>query len=945
MLVVKSNQLLYLEKRILLISLFLFLNFVYSQELPPIQNYLPSDYQAENQNWAISQSQEGLIYVANSKGLLEFDGSVWTLYPSPNETIMRSVKVIDDKVYTGSYMEFGFWEKNQIGILTYHSLSEQIKTSLIEDEEFWTILHIDDWIVFHSLKKIYIYSTTDKSFKTINSRDVITKMFKVENRIFYQKLNEGIFKIEKGNEVIVTNDELFRKNEIINIFHHENGLLILTRDHSFYLLEDGLVKKWETQSEELLSQLSVYSAIQLNNGGFAIGTISNGLVYLNKNGELVHQIDQNNGLLNNTVLSLFEDLDHTIWLGLDNGISFINMDSPFMVFKDRSGLLGSVYASAIADGNLYLGTNQGLFYKKFGSNDEFKIIEGTEGQVWCLTNIGNSLFCGHHTGTYIVESNMVKKISNIPGAWTIKKLKDNNDLLLQGNYDGLYVLQRLNNIWTLKNKIEGFNNSSRYLEMKGSKILVNHEYKGLFKVTVDSNLTKAKEIVLDTSYKGANSSLVNFNDNILYAYQDGILKYNQEEDKFIKDSVLSKAYSKDEYVCGKMIFLEKDNELWLFTKSNLVYFSQGSLSSSPKINKIPLSYEERNEAIEYENILKLEKGKYLLGSNSGYFLIDIDEFKAKDFKVSLRKIINRVHHKKLIDNQFLDATVTGNFRHKENNFEFQFYTPKYNKFIKPVFQYQLTGLYDEWSNWSEQSSARFENLPPGNFTFNVKAKIGNNFSSNIASYNFNIDKPWYATDVMLILYGLGVILFSIFMHHVYKHYYQKEQQKLIEKNKRELELVRIQNEKEIIRIKNEKLQLDYKTKSKELAASTMSIVKKNETLAEIKERLISSSENKAVKEVLKIIDYSLNHVDNWEFFKEAFENADSEFFKHIKELHPNLSPNDLKLCAYLRLNLSSKEIAPMFNISARSVEIKRYRLRKKMDLSSDENLTNYILSL
>ena len=67
-------------------------------------------------------------------------------------------------------------------------------------------------------------------------------------------------------------------------------------------------------------------------------------------------------------------------------------------------------------------------------------------------------------------------------------------------------------------------------------------------------------------------------------------------------------------------------------------------------------------------------------------------------------------------------------------------------------------------------------------------------------------------------------------------------------------------------------------------------------------------------------------------FKEAFNNADKDFIKKLKSIHPNLTPNDLRLCAYLRLNLSSKEIAPLLNISPRSVEVKRYRLRKKMEL-------------
>ena len=168
---------------------------------------------------------------------------------------------------------------------------------------------------------------------------------------------------------------------------------------------------------------------------------------------------------------------------------------------------------------------------------------------------------------------------------------------------------------------------------------------------------------------------------------------------------------------------------------------------------------------------------------------------------------------------------------------------------------------------------------------------------------------------------------------------------MINRNKKELNLTRVQNEKEIIRIKNEQLRAEFKGKSKELAVSTMSIIKKNELLASIKDKLDVIKDENPVKSVIKVIDESLNKNDDWEFFKEAFNNADSEFLKKVKELHPTLSPNDLKLCAYLRLNLSTKEIAKLLNITSRSVEIKRYRLRKKLNLQHEENLVSYILDL
>ena len=155
----------------------------------------------------------------------------------------------------------------------------------------------------------------------------------------------------------------------------------------------------------------------------------------------------------------------------------------------------------------------------------------------------------------------------------------------------------------------------------------------------------------------------------------------------------------------------------------------------------------------------------------------------------------------------------------------------------------------------------------------------------------------------------------------------------------------LEAEQEIIKLKNERLEQDMANKNRELAVSTMSLIKKNEFLTTIKEQLKNAPETSKVKTVIKTIDKDISEEDNWKFFKKAFSNADKDFFKKIKSKHPDLTSNDLKLCAYLRLNLSSKEIAPLLNISVKSVEIKRYRLRKKMDLDRNTNLTEYILAL
>ena len=914
----------------------------FAQELPPIQNFAPTDYKGENQNWDISQSSSGLIYVANNKGLLAYNGARWNLYPSPNESILRSVHAVDDRVYSGSYMEFGYWQRDSLNTLKYTSLSENINVPLVEDEEFWNIRQLENLMIFQSKKRIYILDILNGTVNVIESQSTIPKIFRVGETIYFQRIGEGIFKFEYGKDTLVNDSEISRNEEIITIFSTKDGLRFLTQNKGFYDLAEETLAKSEITSNQFLSTLSFYDGIRLKDGRLVLGTISNGVIWLDRDGEVQSQINQDNGLPNNTVLSLYEDRDSNIWLGLDNGISFINTLSPYKVFNDNKGILGSVYTSAIHRNKLYLGTNQGLFYKTLNTNDDFKFIAGTQGQVWNLKIIDETLFCAHHTGTFIVNDTKVVKIANIPGTWDVSKLHENPKLLLQGNYNGLYVLEKSNGIWKLRNKIQGFNKSSRYFETLGNTIFVNHEYNGVFKLEVDDTFYKIEEFEEDTSMKGANSGIINYHGEILYAYKNGIFKYNLSDTRFERDSLFSTMYDDNDYQSGKMVFNEKKNKLWVFTKSGISFLSYEKLTNMPRINKVPLTNDMRKGIHGYEDILSLDENDCLIGTTSGYITVKINKLQIDDFNLFFDQIVVENDRD---DKIVVDTTVEGDFNTTENSFQCSFYVPKYNTLLKTEYQYQLLGESGDWSNWSEQSSAIFKNLPHGSYTFNVKAKIGGKTSINTATYNFKIAKPWYLSNVMLILYLLGLILFSLMMHIIYRRYYKRQREKLIDISKQELVLAQVKNEKEIIRIKNNQLNTDFKVKSKELAASTMNIIKKNELLTSIKEELSKVKNQESVKGVIQTIDNSLKQGDEWELFQEAFNNADSEFLKKVKELHPSVSPNDLKLCAYLRLNLSSKEIAQLLRISPRSVEIKRYRLRKKLSLNREDNLVNYILAL
>ncbi|MEM1339936.1 MAG: triple tyrosine motif-containing protein [Bacteroidota bacterium] len=916
-----------------------------AQELPPIQNFSPSDYGGENQNWAISQSGKKLIYVANNKGLLEYNGAKWTLFPSPNETIIRSVTVVGDRIYTGCYKEFGYWIKNEWGTLNYFSLSGKIKEDVLEDEEFWNIVNAEGHILFQSKKRIYIYDLKNETVNIIPAETSLPRIFNIDQTIYFQKINQGLFKIELGEAVVFNEAEPLLSDEVITISKHNDDLLLLTRNSGFYKIVAGALVKWNTDAEDLLLGNSCYSALQLADKSLAIGTIANGVLLLDENGNLRHHIDQINGLRNNTVLSLFEDVDRNLWLGLDNGVSYINLNSPFRVYEDNRGVIGSVYTAVKWGDRLYLGTNQGLFHKKIEGDAQFALIEGTQGQVWYLDSIDGTLFCGHHSGTFVISEDQAQKIATVPGTWKIAKMRSPTPTLLQGNYEGLFVIENKKGSWSVRNKIKGFDYSSRYFEVLDNEIFVNHEYKGVFKVTVDDLFTEALAVQLDSLTPGFNSGIITFQDELLYAHKSGIMKYNSEKKKFEKDSILSQVYAKSGYVSGKMI-VDSEANLWLFSKENISKISQGKLANTLIIRDIHFKEDIRNSIVGYESISTLEDGKLLLGTSMGYSILNLNRLAEEEFTVQIGAVYQSSKNQSQDATPWINKNLPGEFESNNNNLGISYYTANYDWHTQPNYQFQLSDIYPNWSDWSDEASVTFENLPYGDYTFSVRSKLGNKVSANVATYVFAINRPWHFSNTAIALYIFLGIVGTFLIHYANRTYYKKRQQKLVEENEREMELAKAHNEREIVKIKNEQLQKEFRSKSNELAASTLSIIRKNELLTKVKEELLSNGKSKDfVNPIIRIIDNNLNKSDDWELFKEAFNNADRKFLKKLKKAHPNLSPNDIRLCAYLRLNLSSKEIAPLLNISARSVEIKRYRLRKKMDLSHDDNLVNYILKL
>ncbi len=919
------------------ILIFFAYQYAYSQytENLPIHSFLPNEYRGENQNWAISEDENNFIYFANNGGLISYNGSSWNRNEAPTQSIIRSVLCYDKKVFVGGQGELGFWKQEDNELTGYQSLNTLLENEIDINEQFWNIHQVGGLIVFTSSKGIYIYNINENKIVFAKPESSILKSFLVNGFVFVQLEDYSIWKYENRSftKSSFSENVSFLVSEILEI---ENNIVLFSRNKGIFEVEANQLKEWRNIRFASIFD-GIYCVQALSNNRIALGTISDGLILMSLKGEVITQFNKFNGLSNNTVLSIYEDKFENLWVGSDYGINLINLNSPIKVYRNIHGVLGTVYSSIVYENDLYLGTNQGLFKKKYKSNDEFELIKNSKGQVWSLKQIDGLLFCGHDTGTYIYSNGKLNKISGELGTWDFVPLSPN--LILQGNYQGLHILEKGSSGWKYSHKVKGFDISSKFISFFEDNIWVSNEQLGVFKLKLDDkfrNVLHQKRYTSPMIETGIHSSLIVFDNTVLYANNQKVYEYKPQVDSFVMSEKKNQLFKTQS---SSFRLIEANQSLWSFTDKKINRLIKNSFNETPLVESIELGWEWMNG---YENILHLEAEKYLIGNVHGYTIVDLDKFEheVNTTVFCTGYSIDGEKKQKLIDNE--------NFSYDSfRKIQFEFKTPNYNFLLNHHIQYQLEGYHEGWQNLGKDHQIVFENLAPGDYIFHYSSTIKNEPETK-KQIAFSIATPFYKSALAILCY---LILFLSILYWIYKtnkRKYLLKEQKLIEENNKKIAYEKLQQEKLKIQIRNEKLNADIKSKEKELAISTMLLLKRNNFLSDIKNKLSdwkAANAKDNVKDMVKSIDDYLGSNDDWELFEKAFRNVDKEFFKKLKSLFPQLTSNDLKVCAYLRLNLTSKEIASLLNISPKSVEIKRYRLRKKINLEKGDSLTDFILNI
>lgn len=928
--------------------------------IPRTVNYSKFTYKAGPQTWMITQAPNGYMYFANNDGLLEFDGLEWNLYKNL-KVLNLAVLYHDGKIYVGGFNEFGYYKPDKNGNLEYYALSLKLKKHF-DFGEIWKILEKDGVIYFQSNEGIYAYN--EKKITIIKAPSRFDFAYEANNTIYINDSNKGLLILRNNRLYPIDPGRVLSTQQLSGVSELDGQrVLISTIDKGLYVYDGKCIKAWEIPISGDLKRYQINAETKI--GGYhAFGTILNGLYIVDNEGRTILHVNQEKGLGNNTILSLNKDKDNNIWMGLNNGIAKLDFNSS-LSFIGTPFMIQSVYASAVWKGSLYIGTNSGVYaipwakmLNPLKSESDFKFIPGTGGQVWSLDIIDNTLLCGHNNGVLEVGENSATKVEGLRGGWLFIPINEEKAKLLVGTYNGLSVIERSGSSWRLKNHIAGFWESARFIEVDSNKdIWVSHGYKGIYRLRPNADYTAFTKVDFFGKRSGLpsdkNNCILKLKGEIVASTEAGFYRYNNAQGRFVPLDNFCPLLSQN----GWFSYVREDEgrNIW-YVKNNrygvLRLLEDGRYSD---ITKPFLQLAQRN-IITFEHISMLPGGSALIGLEDGLAIYDpkVGRQEQVPYEVIIREISKGSQLYNLSFNKNIDVTL----KNGKMPITFTAAAP-FKSSLGIQFSFKLEGFDRDWSPWSDNNHKEYTNLNEGNYKILVKAKSVTGDISKPFEKSFEILPPWYRSPVAYLIYMVIFIAVVFYIKRFYDANIEKsriigEETQRKEFKEREEQLVQdaLEAENEMIRLKNENLQEKMKRKERELALSTMHVIQKNELINKMKaelKKLQTSTSDTSIKaktsDIIKKISKDIDNKSDWKTFELHFEQAHEEFIQRLKVRFPDLTSRELRLCVYLKMNMSSKEISTLMNISPRGVEISRYRVRKKMNLDRNTSLSEVLMDV
>jgi len=610
-----------------------------------------------------------------------------------------------------------------------------------------------------------------------------------------------------------------------------------------------------------------------------------------------------------------------------------------------------VYDVLVKEDEAYIASNQGLYRIR---NRVPELVPGLEEQAWFVGEWGKQILCGHNKGTFQISGSQASLISDVRGAMCMKEVNlEGRSFLLQGTYTFLNLYnEESSGIWRFLRSLGGFTHMVREIEMDPQgNIWVKHLRKGLFRFRINPDLKRVEDVRTYMELgdvKDGDFSLFKINGRVVFSNGETFYTYEDMNDSIIPYESMNEQLADLKGIHS--VSHAKGNLYW-FVNSKMAYLVKCEMNVFRIEHRIPfslfdgLSIEER-AAMVYD---KASGSSYLCLNNA---VARIDSDSSLLYKSSIRRSL-------WISAITTESEWTGKIKRlsvqKENKIDadlntvcFSLCYPVYNDYTYKV-RYKLEGLSDQWVEGDRSLQKKYTRLPFGSYVFKAEIYNENEVLASVM-LPFEVLRPWYLSYWAITGYVLIGLLLLLLLQYIVYQSVKKKKDRVIEQQRithqAEIEI----QEKKIIELEKEQLEADLRFKSKELSGVVMTNIAHQEFLNSLKEeiqqqKLSGQYTRKNLDKLLVLINQSIvSDEENWNMFQANFDRIHENFFRNLKQQYPDLTAGDLRFCALLRLNMPTKEIAKLLNISVRGVDAARYRLRKKFNLSQEDSLTDFMIN-
>jgi len=699
-----------------------------------------------------------------------------------------------------------------------------------------------------------------------------------------------------------------------------------------------------------LSSDAIYSLYQDRAGTIWVGTFGGGVCYYSpyktKFAYYTHLPGVANSLSQRSVLALCQDSWGSIWLGTDGGglDVFDPERQTFRHFRhdprDPTSLANNTVKAVYEDhqGELWVGTYLGGLDRYDRARQRFVHYVSEPGNPRSLaSNIGWALCEDHHNQLWVSTlGSGVSRLDRATGTFTrfrplagpgslndynvVTMLEDASGQLWLGTEDnGLDLYHPESNSFSYLRHAAGQSNS---LSSNRVQVLFNDSRGQLWVGTADAglNLLDARTRTFQhfTTAQGLPSNVINaiVEDQAGYLW----LSTNKGLARFDPRRLTVKNFDREDGLQSNEFNINsvargRDGHLYFGGINGLNVFSPTVLLQNPHVPPVVLTDVQ---------VLNTSLRPGAAGSPLG---------------------------------QQISETRTLTLPAQAAAITFQFAALNYLDPHKSQYAYQLVGFDETWRYCNTRREATYTNLDPGRYVFQVKAANNDGvWNTQATALTLIITPPWWKTAWFRTLAGLalgsGIVAFYLLRTRALRQRLRLEKLQELRTKEAELREARLTHEKTLVELSKTQLETEVQHKNSELASSVMSMVHQNETLLSIRDSVREAlddadaqQQRRKMQRVVRLIDKNLEPTQHWEHFEALFNQLHHNFMQRLKEQYPQLTSRDLKLCAYLRMNLDSKEIASLMGLSVRGAEDLRYRVRKKMQLDTATNLAEFILLL